>query len=119
MPPAVVWIHEFAGGVALVIEQAGDQPPRLVPHDAVGEGDGDPGPGSQQAPRVGQFTFVLGTEAGGQHHPGAALDHYPQTQQRGAQLQRIPHALRVTPGDLLVVGRVQVGALQRHRAQPR
>src|SRR6266480_164504 len=42
LPPAVVQGHQFLGGVATVVEQAGDQPPLFAGGGAVGPGHGDP-----------------------------------------------------------------------------
>ncbi len=72
---------------------------------------------AQQPPRVAALALALGTERGGQQGPGAALHQHQQPQQRVAELQGVPDAFGIPPGDLLVLGHVQMGAVQRDRAQ--
>jgi hypothetical protein len=66
---------------------------------------------------VGQFAGGLRAERGGRHGAGAALDEDQQSQQRVAQLQPLALAFGVAPGDRVLVGHVQAGAVDGHGAQ--
>ncbi|MCX4429478.1 hypothetical protein OG991_60930 [Streptomyces mirabilis] len=72
---------------------------------------------TQQAAGVNEFTIGFGSEGGGQDRTGAALDHNQQPQQRVAELHALPAAFGIAPGDSLVVGHVQQGAVHGHSAQ--
>jgi hypothetical protein len=186
LPSFVVEGYQLAGGMAGVVEQAGDQPPLLAAGGAVGQGDGDrclddpdrdqgredavAGPGqvgavwqaaaaggqrradertrncapaartcrrnsaaskpasaskqhrgiqrAQQPVRIAQLAGAFGAEGGSEQGTGAAPGQGQQPQQRVPELQALPGALAITPGEHLIIGDVQEGAIDGHGAQP-
>lgn len=72
---------------------------------------------TQQAFRIGEFAGALGAERGGHHGTAAAFDQDHEPQQRVAELPMVAGPFRVAPGECRLVGCVQQGPVDGHRAQ--